>query len=674
MIWVGIALLYGRVITFGFVNWDDYSYLHDNPLLRGAFLQACRELFSHFCFGNYFPLHLLSYLVEKSLFEHSAWVFHTTNILLHGFNACLLYVFFTMISGNQKISGLSAILFAVHPVHVESVAWISERKDVLFLFFLLLSAVLYWSYMHANKKTALFFSYIMYICSLLSKSSGVTFPLLLVVTCMYAKPWKVFKRHFISVIPFFVFAGSACVVQMIGGSLYGVWGDGYSLRTMVDSVIAYILHIVFPIGLSPRYARVFSMPWYVLSVLLVGGVAMWKKVQLFRWASIWFLCALLPVLHIVSIQILMADRYLYLAACPLYFLFSFYYIKIVGNVQAKLQRNTAILLGFCVVMLLFCQTLNLTETWRSTQTMWKRVMRVDALDPIPVIQLGLIEYLESGDINIASQYLGHAYNLAPADSEVLYNCGMFALEQGDFERAESMLTQLVSVPKHLKKFPYALLILVKLYALKGNFSSENALLSNEMRIYYPHALVRLQESLRYRHTLFEELKQSAAKGQTQIEKIWGLFDAGAVYPAISFAKSNSSLLDELGDISFINLVFAHVMNSKRGLNIHLDSNTLSHPFFRYMYPIIESNLHIPDDYFEQGKQLFSNEPLFWLEFGMYCALQLCDMNMARKCLETLLECNPYWEVFPRVIELRRTVARYEHVTIFDLVTEYILRR
>src|SRR5215204_3772919 len=133
-----------------FTNWDDEYYVINNPMLRGPDWKA---IFSQQVLGNYHPLTILSYAFNYSISKLDPFSYFLVNYLLHMVNTLLVFYFIWNISGNNKfIAAFVALLFGIHPMHVESVAWVAERKDVLYTLFFLLSLLQYWRYLLTNKK------------------------------------------------------------------------------------------------------------------------------------------------------------------------------------------------------------------------------------------------------------------------------------------------------------------------------------------------------------------------------------------------------------------------------------------------------------------------------------------------------------------------------------------
>src|SRR5215204_4833329 len=158
----------------GFTNWDDDIYITRNPLLKGPDLNA---IFTEASASNYHPLTMLSLAFNYSISGTDPFSYHFVNWLLHILNTALVFLFVYTISAKKiYVAAFASLIFGVHPMHVESVAWVSERKDVLYTFFFLLALLQYWRFLETGKRTNIIFCFVFFILSLLSKPAAVIFP------------------------------------------------------------------------------------------------------------------------------------------------------------------------------------------------------------------------------------------------------------------------------------------------------------------------------------------------------------------------------------------------------------------------------------------------------------------------------------------------------------------
>lgn len=278
------VLVFSRSLWGDFLDWDDQSNLVFNPHYRGFNLRWILGL--HFV--HWYPLTWLSFSLDHALWGLEPFGFHLTNVLLHGANAALFF----SLSGSVP----SALFFALHPLRVESVAWITERSDLLSAFFLL--ACLKW------RRTWL------YGAAVLSKASVVPLPL----------AWKPARRP-----AFFALAAFAGVMAVLAQRKIGaLWtaqqlGPLDRLGVFLHNAAFYLGKTLFPVGLLPLYPmpETWSFPWAAAAVVALVTALAWRR-PAWREGWLWYLLFLVPVAGFVKTgPQLAADRYSYLACLPL---------------------------------------------------------------------------------------------------------------------------------------------------------------------------------------------------------------------------------------------------------------------------------------------------------------------------------------------------------------------
>ena len=205
LVFVVIAAIAAFYPTLGndFVNWDDVVYIMNNDMIKVLSIENLRKMFSSFFMGNYHPLTILSFALDYSVVKISAQVYHLHNLLLHLVNAVLVYfVTWHLFRKNNLAAFIVSVLFAVHPMHVESVAWVSERKDLLYTMYFLLAMLVYVYYNQTRKSRYFYYTLAFFVLSLLAKAQAVTLPvvLLLIDYFMERKPDI---KMFLEKVPFF---------------------------------------------------------------------------------------------------------------------------------------------------------------------------------------------------------------------------------------------------------------------------------------------------------------------------------------------------------------------------------------------------------------------------------------------------------------------------------------
>lgn len=325
------AMVYGASLRNGFTNWDDQEYITDNRDLNNA------SLHKHFVekpevMGNFHPITMLSLAWNHGLAKDpktgqlDASVFHTTDLVLHVLCALLVYLFITGLVGNAWVALFTALLFVVHPMHVESVAWASARKDLLYTFFLLGALLCYLRHIRSTRAWWLAGALVLFMLSLLSKAMAVSLvPLLFLIDWYQGRKWNV--RTLLEKAPFIALALwvgiKAVQVQHDFGSIQD--GDAFPLRQRLFfacyGLVLYIVKFIWPTGLSAFHGYPTPgepLAWFFWSapvVVALIGLLVWRARQ---WRDVafgagFFFFTVVHVLQLLAVGgALVAERYTYL--------------------------------------------------------------------------------------------------------------------------------------------------------------------------------------------------------------------------------------------------------------------------------------------------------------------------------------------------------------------------
>ncbi|MBI4605116.1 MAG: tetratricopeptide repeat protein [Planctomycetes bacterium] len=371
-----------------FTNWDDPQYIVENPLIRGLSAGRVWAAFTGFHVFNYNPLHIVSYMVDHQLWGLQAGGFFLTSLILHVLTGVAAYHLALRWSGSANAALFVAAVFLVHPTRVESVAWLSERKDVLSGLFAMTSLLAYWRHLDGACSPApgrgasgatrgpYLASLALYVLALLSKSQLVSLPLVLLA--MDVSRRRPLGPALLSKAPFFAFSAVFCVVTLLGHT-----GDSLRDVTLPERLLSplaalahYLLHLLWPVGLSPYYdaTRGFPEPAFV-----AAGAAAFAALSAAAWISLhrqrswflgiaWLLAFLLPVLGFIRTNVAFADRYLYLAA-----------VGPVAAAAAQLARLPRprvpiALAGAATIAVLSAITASCVPVFRDSESLWLRVL------------------------------------------------------------------------------------------------------------------------------------------------------------------------------------------------------------------------------------------------------------------------------------------------------------
>jgi tetratricopeptide (TPR) repeat protein len=367
--------VYLQVRHFEFFQVDDPIFVSMNPHVRtGMFLTNVKWAFTHFYSGNWMPLTYLTYLLDSALYDFWAGGYHITNVLFHIGNVLLLYYLWTSLTGNRFLAAFVAALFAVHPIHVESVAWITERRDVLSVFFGLASMLAYVAYAQHGRRLAYWSSLALFLCSLLSKQTLVTLPCVLLLIDFWPLR-RLGRRAVVEKLPFFAVSFILCVVifraQIKGGFVEPISAYPVPMR-LGNAAVAYTLYLqkaFFPVNLSVLY----PYPATTISLLSIGlAIAFLVAVTFLafktreRWPHftvgwLWFLGTFVPLIGIVQIgSQQMADHYAYFPLIGIYLAFAGFVrsrwlaagvvsmLALVGYHQASYWQDTESVMAHCI--------------------------------------------------------------------------------------------------------------------------------------------------------------------------------------------------------------------------------------------------------------------------------------------------------------------------------------
>lgn len=441
-----VLISYGKIWSNGFV-WDDDPYIILNEAVKSFNL---RSLLLDFHVGNYHPLTMLSLAIEYWFVGEKTWLAHFNNLLIHSANSFLLYVLIKKLNIKNLVAVLLAFFFALHPMHVESVAWAAERKDVLYTFFLFLSFIYYLNYSKSDNKLHYTLSLLFFLASCLSKGMAVVLPALLIVTDWWIFGKKFTVKNLVDKIPYFAltlfFAYIATTAQKDAGAdassvINSTFSASERFRIVCYSFLFYWFKTIVPFNLLPFYPYptkiAGSLPSiYNLSVLVLAvflGVTFWfgRKNHKIWWAVAFFTIAISTVLQILPVgSAIVADRYYYLSSVGPLFLMAY----VLGNMKGEFGKIASFGLLIVWAGITFFQT----GHWKNGYTLFKPAEKFYPEDAMVLSNIGWY-HLGQKEFPTAKQYLMRADNNGFKNADVCRTIGSMYIDEGDYKSAIAYL-------------------------------------------------------------------------------------------------------------------------------------------------------------------------------------------------------------------------------------------
>ena len=462
---LALALLtlgvFAQTVRFAFVDFDDRSYVYENPhVLAGLTAPGLRWAFTTNETANWHPLTWLSLMLDAELYGARAGGFHATNVLLHVANVLLLFVALERSTGARGRSAFVAALFAIHPLHVEPVAWVSSRKDVLSTFFGLL-ALLAWRAAVARPTPRARWPWqlataALFACSLMAKQMLMTFPLLLLLFDVWplARLGQGARRLLFEKLPLAALAlaaaGAALAAQASAGALAmtRMLTAGERLANALVASALYLGRTLWPRHLACYYPhpRGSIAPGAIAAAvaLLVAITALAflarraRPYLLVGW--LWFAVSLVPVIGLIQLgSARMADRYSYVPLVGLFVAITWLAAEL-GPVATPHRRRVLAACGAIVLAALALAAAHQTASWRDTRTVFDHA--IAAGHPSYTAHYNLGSLLgRTGEVDAAIAHLEAAIALEPEAADAYTNLGNCFLVKGDLARALEFLTE-----------------------------------------------------------------------------------------------------------------------------------------------------------------------------------------------------------------------------------------
>jgi len=454
-----VIAAYGQMIHHDFINFDDGEYITDNPHVKtGLSKENIVWAFTAFHSNNWHPLTWLSHALDCQLFGLNPGMHHIVNLLLHIANSILLFLLFKFMTGELWQSAFVAALFALHPMHVESVAWASERKDVLGAFFWILTMLAYLRYVRQPKLSRYFLIILLFTAGLMAKPMLVTLPFVLLLTDYWPLKRLIIKEKYYSILyeklPLFFFAAASGIVtifaQKSGGQVRSLdtFPLGIRIGNSLISYIKYILKLIYPQNLAFHYP--YPDPFPVGQAMIAGFVLIALSVSIIRQRQqrpyllmgwLWYLGTLVPVIGLVQVATqAYSDRYSYIPFIGLSLIIAWG----IADLMEK-WTHRRIILGIASGLLLIIWTVASyiqTSYWKNSIRLFTHTLNVTENNYLAHNSLGAA-LEEQGRLDEAISNFREALQIKPDGTQAYYNMGVALEKQGKYDDSLKYLSEAV---------------------------------------------------------------------------------------------------------------------------------------------------------------------------------------------------------------------------------------
>ena len=468
MLMLVIGLIYGQTADFEFLNYDDDAFVYQNRLVRGELTpQSLAAVFTENSVLSTMPLTYISHMLVWHLLGHDASFHHVTNVVLHAAAAVVLLLVLWRMTNSVWPSALAAAVFAVHPLRVESVAWVTELKDVLSGLLFALTLAAYSAY--AKRPASLWRYLVVVVCFVLglaAKPVAVTLPFLLLLLDYWplgrmskTTPGEPARcsipiKLVLEKIPLLLVTVAFCLLSVLGRSAAALSANqkyslGWRIGNAAISYAQYLGQFVFPVNLIPAYPRRSVLPpWQMagaaILLLAITALALWWRKQrpylLVGW--LWYLGMMVPTIGLVQFGVQAeADRFTYLPQIGLA-------IALAWGIAEACHRwprsyMTLAALASCVVMVLALAAWRQTSRWRDNETLWKYTLACVPRNAVARNQYGS-HLAQTGRIDEAVAQLRKSLEADPSFAPAHTNLGRILASRGKIDEAESHLRESVA--------------------------------------------------------------------------------------------------------------------------------------------------------------------------------------------------------------------------------------
>lgn len=445
-----IGLIYSQSTDYNYlINYDDDVLIFNNQYVLNLNMESLVGMFTNFIEGLYHPITTLSWALDWKIGGGDPFVFHLTNILFHIMNSFLVYFFVRKINSNTFLPIIAALLFAVHPMSVENVAWLSSRKDLCYAFFFLLGLIVYAKRNHQESSILNYgLSLVFFLLALFSKSAAVTFPIVLLIIDYYQDRKLSFKT-IIEKVPFFALSILFGIINIKAQQSIDFIQSmqEYSIFERISmvsySILFYPLKSLLPLEQSAKYfyplhgqlewiyfAAPFALMAVVAAIFFLG-----RKNKLLIFSSLFYLVNILLIVKIIPTgNDIVNERYAYIANIGLFLLIGQFIVTLSTKINAKKVGPMIGGISFILLSFYSMKAYNRVEVWESSEKLWTDVIFNYPKEAIPYNERGQALYLNN-NYDAAFLDLNKALEINPSLDLAYTNRGNIYLNRNEAQKA-----------------------------------------------------------------------------------------------------------------------------------------------------------------------------------------------------------------------------------------------
>jgi len=458
-------LFFNTCLHNQFTNWDDPGYVKENPVIKDLSSQGIKNIFSLPVMGNYHPFTILSYAIEYNLFGLDPWIYHFDNLLLHVMVTLLVYFFVNQLTRQRLAAFITALLFGLHPMHVESVAWIAGRKDMMYSIFYIAALITYVNYirnLNGKKTTWYVLTVLFFIFSLLGKPVAVALPVTLLLLDYFEKR-KMNFQLLVEKIPLFLIAvgfGIKSVIEQHSIGALETKSTGFNFPERIAlgcyALITYLWKAIIPAGLSCMYPYPqkpngqLPLTFYVYPIAVLALVfIIWKfarKNRVVLFGSLFFLVNIALLLQFIPVGgAILADRYTYIPYLGLFIIAGWYASEYAGKKITYRFAPLTMLIAYSLLLGIISN--QRCKVWYDTVSLWNDEIEKHPDYPEAYNNLGFFYFDKlnvTGNVTERKVYYDSAYlllnkavALKPDFAKALVSIGELQRIGGKLEEAKT---------------------------------------------------------------------------------------------------------------------------------------------------------------------------------------------------------------------------------------------